>query len=119
MNEWAITVGVCVALVAVGGLAFLPWWYVLAASAWAIGAGLVVGVPAGLMYHVELYRALAPRDELGPRWIWNPVARHTYLRPRERRRVLAWFYAGGAGFVVILIGLVLLMAAGAGAALRG
>jgi hypothetical protein len=35
---------------------------------WLVGAGLVLGVPTGLWYHVELRRVLALAGEVPRRW---------------------------------------------------
>ncbi len=66
--------------------------------------GLVLGLPAGFYYHVALYRCLAGKGVLPRRWWWSPVRYHKHLSAHERTRVMPWFFAGGAGFVLILIG---------------
>ena len=66
--------------------------------------GMLIGVPTGAYYHVKLHAALAPRDELPPRWWLQPTTLHGHLRPQERRRVMPWFYAGGAGFALTILG---------------
>jgi hypothetical protein len=66
--------------------------------------GFAVGVPTGFYYHVQLYRHLAPRGVLPKGWYWNPMRYHEHLMRHERPRVLYWSYAGGVGFVLILIG---------------
>ena len=66
--------------------------------------GLALGIPTSLVYHVKLARVLAARGELPPRWWLSPTRLHPRLRGAERRGVLRWFYAGGAGFVLTLAG---------------
>ena len=73
-------------------------------------AGLLVGVPTGLWYHVVLYRFLRARGPLPERWWVRPVALHARLAPAERPSVLLWFYAGGAGFLLCVLGCGLVLA---------
>jgi hypothetical protein len=70
----------------------------------AIVVGMLVSVPAAVMYHVRLHGALHRRGELGRRWIWNPTRLHVKLRPSERMRVLPWFAVGVFGWVLALVG---------------
>jgi hypothetical protein len=71
--------------------------------------GLVAGVPTGFWYHVVLYRCLRPRGPLPARWWVHPVALHGMLLPSERPQVLRWFFAGGVGFVFVVIGCVVVI----------
>ena len=74
----------------------------------AIALGFVVGVPAGVYYHVKLYRFLR---ELGsvPRNFWlYPTRYHGHLQDDAWRSVAPWFYAGAAGFGLIVLGGVVL-----------
>jgi len=71
---------------------------------WVLAVGLLIGIPTGLWYHVALYRELAPRMTLPPRWWRAPVELHPLLTPQEFRRVRPWFVAGAAGFVLCCIG---------------
>jgi hypothetical protein len=61
----------------------------------------LVGVIAGLGYHVVLHRELAP---LPRGWWWSPTRLHARLGPAQRRRVMPWFVVGAAGFVGSLLG---------------
>lgn len=61
----------------------------------------VVGVVAGLGYHVMLHRALAP---LPRGWWWNPTRLHERLADDARPRIIPWFVVGAAGFVGSLLG---------------
>jgi hypothetical protein len=76
----------------------------LLAGFWLVVAGLAFGVPTGLVYHWQLWRALRARDRLPRRWWLRPTSLHGELLPGERLRVLAWCYAGAAGFVVSALG---------------
>jgi hypothetical protein len=71
-------------------------------------AGLVFGVATGFWYHVALARALAPSNALTPGWWLRPVPLHPRLDAASRRRVMPWFYAGAVGFVVTVVGLVVI-----------
>ena len=76
----------------------------LVAGFWLVVAGLAFGVPTGVVYHWELWRALRARDRLPPRWWLRPTSLHGELLPRERLRVLSWCYAGAAVFGVTALG---------------
>ena len=84
---------------------WLPVDTLLTAGGWTLAVGVVVGVPAGLLYHVFLYRALRRLQQLPKGWYWRPLTLHDRLPPgRERNVVLFWCYLGGAGFFVIVAG---------------
>lgn len=76
------------------------------AGLWLAVAGLVFGVPTGLVYHVELHRALRGSEALVAGWWWRPTALHPRIPRPARRRVLGWCFAGAAGFVVSVLGCV-------------
>jgi hypothetical protein len=82
----------------------LSWTALLQLGLLAVGLGLALGLPTSLVYHLKLARLLAARGELPPRWWLSPTRLHGRLRGAERRGVLRWFYAGGAGFVLTLAG---------------
>ena len=71
---------------------------------WVLAGGLLVGIPTGLWYHVTLYRQLAPRMMLPPRWWRAPVELHAQLTPSEFRCVRPWFIAGAVGFLLCCVG---------------
>jgi hypothetical protein len=71
---------------------------------WVLGAGLLMGIPTGLWYHVVLYRTLARRTTLPLRWWRRPVELHPLLTPQEFRRILPWFLAGAVGFGLCVVG---------------
>ena len=105
MFEALIVFGLLVLLVGAGWAALLFEWQMIAAVGIAIAlAGLLLGLPTGFYYHVVLHRFLAPRGVLPPGWYWAPARHHRHLEPHERRRVFVWFYAGAAGFVLIMLG---------------
>jgi hypothetical protein len=86
---------------------YVPPMAVLATAGALTALGLVLGVPLGLYYHVVLRRELVRLSLLTPRWYMAPQKLHGALDEAGRGRVLPWFYAGGAGFLVIVLGLLL------------
>jgi hypothetical protein len=87
----------------------------LVAGFWLAVAGLAFGVPTGLLYHIELRRSLLSRDRLPSRWWLRPTSLHGEIAEADRFRVLAWCYAGAAGFLLSIAGCALV----AVAAVRG
>lgn len=77
---------------------------ILVAGVTTVAVGMLIGVPTGAWYHVKLHAALADRGELEPGWWLRPTAFHARLRAHERARVMPWFYAGGAGFGLTILG---------------
>ena len=71
---------------------------------WTAAAGLAFGVPTGAVYHLALRSALLRAQRLPARWWLNPTALHDELPASVRTRVLAWCYAGAAGFLVTIAG---------------
>ena len=89
-------------------VAVTPWTSLLFVGAVTTAAGLAFGVATGFWYHVALARALSPLKALTPRWWLRPVPLHERLDAVGRQRVLPWFYAGAAGFVVTVAGMALI-----------
>lgn len=87
--------------------AVVPWSWLLVVGAVTTGAGLAFGVATGLWYHIALARALSAVRGLTPRWWLRPVPLHGRLDTAGRKRVMPWFYAGAAGFVVTVVGMAL------------
>ncbi len=105
MIEAAIVIGVVLGLVIVGTLVTsVAWPTVVIAGVSLMGLGFVLGVPAGLYYHLALYRKLQPRGVLPRNWYWSPVRFHDHLLEIERFSVMRWFYLGGTGFLLIMLG---------------
>lgn len=72
-----------------------------------IVVGGLLGLPAGLYYHVVLYRCL---QELGgaPRgWYWHPTRYHRRLDRSQMSGVRLWFTLGGAGFGLMILGCII------------
>jgi hypothetical protein len=63
------------------------------------------------VYHVLLFRALAPLGVLRRGWWWNPTSLHRHLPPAQRRGVMPWFHVGAAGFLASLAGCAVILAA--------
>ena len=107
MPEALLVVALLALLVAGGLLApLLSWTAVLQLGVLGVAFGLALGIPTSLVYHVKLARVLSARGELPARWWLSPTRLHALLRGAERRSVLRWFFAGGAGFVITLAGCV-------------
>ena len=93
---------------ALGALALLapliPVEPVLVAGTVCTVCGLVLGVPTGAWYHVKLRAALLRVHRLPERWWIHPVSLHGEIPEADRSGVMLWFYIGGAGFVVTMLG---------------
>ncbi len=63
-----------------------------------LGVGIVTGLPAGLWYHVLLYRGLAARSAPPPRWWISPVEHHARLDRTDLARITPWYVTGAIGF---------------------
>lgn len=111
MREVFIALGLAAALALFAALLLLPWETLFSWGGILVAAGFGFGVPTGVVYHVQLYRVLRRRDGLPRGWIWKPFDLHPRLTTWEKRVVLPWGYAGGLGFMAIVAGQVLLVAA--------
>jgi hypothetical protein len=105
MIEALFVLGLLVVLVVLGLTAlFLSLEAILIVGAACIALGLVVGVPAGTYYHVKLYRCVAARGPVPRRFWFQPTQYHPELEPAEWRGVRPWFLLGAAGFLLIVVG---------------
>jgi hypothetical protein len=105
MFELALVIGLLALITgSAAALAYTAWWALFFAGLVLLGVGLAVGVPAGLYYHVLLYRFLAPRAQLPPRWWLAPNRLHRALEAHELKVVRRWFIAGAIGFGVSVLG---------------
>ena len=111
MREFLIAAAILCVLVVAALLFLVRWESLFIVGIVMIAAGMVVGVPTGFVYHVQLYRALRGKNKLAKGWVWRPFEHHAHLDRRDRRRVMPWAIAGGLGFFVIVIGQALLAAA--------
>jgi hypothetical protein len=112
------TLLVLLGLGAMAALALLPWPWLLEAGAVLTALGFAVGLPPALVYHLRLRAALLRRGRLVRRWWLEPTRLHRFLETEDRRRVMPWFTAGAAGFVLVVLGCVLVVLAALGS-LRG
>ena len=110
MRELGIVIVLIAVMLIVSAAWVTPWEALYRAGIWLTLIGFVVGVPTGLVYHVRLYQALHPRGELSRGWYWSPIQYNRRLQPEERRSVMSWCYLGGAGFAVICLGLLTMVA---------
>ena len=108
MREMLYTALMVAGLLGLGVMASIPWETGLIIGAGVVLFGLLVGVPTGVVYHVQLYRVLAPKGGLPGGWYWRPLQFNAELTEAERQRVMPWCYAGGLGFVIIVLGIVAL-----------
>ena len=105
MIELGVVALVVAGLVAVPALlAVVPWDVTFGCGVALVALGMAVGVPAGALYHLQLYRALRPT---GARWWLHPTGLHGQLRDGQRGAVMRWFRIGAVGFLVAIIGCVM------------
>jgi hypothetical protein len=84
-----------------------PWWWLFGAGLISMALGLLVGVPAGVWYHVRLYRLLRPTGRLSRTWWLRPTGLHDALDAAQQKRIRVPFYLGALGFVIAIVGCVL------------
>jgi hypothetical protein len=109
VKEILIAFGVFASLAGLGwALHFATMMQLVIPGILLIAGGLIFSLPCAIWYHWLLYRTLSPRGALDSRWIWNPTAHHERLSTEERTAVMPWFYAGAAGWVLSVLGCVLL-----------
>jgi hypothetical protein len=89
-------------LVAVPALfAAVPWDVTFGLGVSLVALGMAIGVPAGAMYHLQLFRAVRPTR---PRWWLNPTGLHDRIADGMRGSVMRWFRIGAVGFVLAIVG---------------
>lgn len=101
-------------------LAFVVLFSVVA---WAVGAGaesmiwggvaiaafgFAYGIPCAVVYHWLFYRSLVRMDRLPARWWISPPRHHDLLPSEDRPRVLVWGAIGGSGFVMVVLGIIVM-----------
>jgi hypothetical protein len=110
MAEAALVTAVIGLLVVLGLMAaLLPFETLVLAGGCCILLGFALGVPAGTLYHIKLYRWLAANGGVPRGFFWHPTRYHAKLSPDAWRRVLPWFATGAAGFGLIMLGCTIVM----------
>lgn len=67
-------------------------------------AGLSIGVPAGVYYHILLFRRKGLLEEGLKGWWISPQRYHRYLPEKDRKLLNRWFWIGAAFFNMAMIG---------------
>jgi len=110
MVEVSLAAAIVLALLAAaGGEGGVRLLYLSGAG--AIALGLLAGIPAGIVYHVKLSRALNAAGAAKRGWWWRPASYHARLPEQSLRPLLPWFRAGAAGFLVVVAGCALVFLA--------
>lgn len=104
MIEIAIVAGLFVAIGGLSALALVPVMTLIWTGSVVMGVGFVFGTSTALVYHLRLYRTLEARGDIPRDWIWKPHHHHTSLTETEKAYVLPWWFMGGAGFVLVVLG---------------
>ena len=112
MAELILSIGVVASLamltvlprvVSMGGL--------IATGAVCIVLGLVFGLPVALYYHLRLFRGLHSLGASTHRWWVDPRPLQRALPEQEQRLLTRLFWVGGAGFLLTMVGCVVLASA--------
>ena len=73
--------------------------------------GLVFGLPMALYYHLRLFRGLHSLGASTERWWVDPRPLQRALPEPEQRLLTRLFWLGGAGFLLTMVGCVVLASA--------
>lgn len=92
------------AVMAMTALALLPWPLLVQGGALLAAAGLLLGLPTGVAYHVQLRRELARCGVRAARWWLQPTAWHRHLDAPGQAAIRTMFRLGGAGCGVVFLG---------------
>ncbi len=91
-------------VLAMAVLAIAPWTLLVQGGAALAAIGLVVGLPTGFAYHVQLRRELERCGSVAARWWLHPTAHHGRLDDAGQQAIRRMFRLGGAGCGVVFIG---------------
>jgi hypothetical protein len=113
VGEIIVILLICAACMASAAVMFwLPWSWTLVIGAACTALGTIIGLPAGLWYHIRLYRALiVDGARLERHWWWHPMKMHAALSDPSRARVLPLFRIGAAGSLAMIVGGLLVVVA--------
>lgn len=115
MRELGVIVIILFLMGALAAIPTVPWSTLLTVGLWTCAVGLLVGVPTAILYHFMLYRVLNPLGRLEKGWYWNAVKVNKQIPEPDWMRVMLWCYLGALGFVIVVLGIVIVVAAlGAG-----
>ena len=109
MREFFLFILITAVVAAMGAAAMVPWRDLFAGGVWLVIFGFALGLPTGIVYHVQLYRKLREVEPLPKTWFLRPIPLNKKLRPVDRGSVLPWCYIGGLGFGIIVLGLAALI----------
>jgi hypothetical protein len=111
MYSWRVVFALLAAIVAAALLlviavltAVLPVDALWLSGAIAYAVGLLLGLPAGALYNLYLYRCLARRGGVPKDFVWRPVSHHGRLALDERRAMLPVFGVCAFGFALTMLG---------------
>ena len=79
----------------------VPWDVTFGLGVGLVALGMGIGVPAGALYHVQLFRAVRPTTA---RWWLHPTGLHGQVPEGMRGGVMRWFRVGAVGFVLAIVG---------------
>ena len=96
-------------LLAMTAFAIAPWPLLVQGGAALAGLGLLVGLPTGVAYHVQLRRELGRCGQLAERWWLHPTGQHRYLDEAGARAIRLMFRLGGGGCGVVFLGCFVVM----------
>jgi hypothetical protein len=91
-------------VLAMAVLALAPWTFLVQGGAAVAVLGLLVGLPTGLAYHVQLRRELARCGPVAARWWMHPTGQHGRLDEAGKEAIRTMFRLGGAGCGVVFFG---------------
>jgi hypothetical protein len=110
MAEAALVIAVIGFMFVLGLMAVLvPFETLVLAGSCFILLGFLLGVPAGTLYHVKLYRWLAANGGVPRGFFWHPTRYHKQVAPDVWRGILPWFTTGVVGFALIMMGCAIVM----------
>lgn len=89
-------------------VSLVAWHILFGLGLLLFAVGMAVGVPAGFWFHVVLRRMMRQRSIEQRDWWLRPFNSYNRLDARDRLPMRLWLYLGGAGFLLTVLGCVLL-----------